>query len=141
MAEIQSGFLCNAATQDATGLVSVLGAFVDSVAAPALPIQALLNIVARIKHAEDELDRALDMKISVVRLSDGVDVVSAKGELRVERVLGGDPAEPAVSQLIVPLPVVLDKPGRHEVRLEVEGEVIWATPITANLLDGPPPQS
>ena len=55
MITLQAALLSNAASQEATGLISMLGAFVDQVAGPQLPIRQQLWVVARLLLEEEDI--------------------------------------------------------------------------------------
>lgn len=138
MAQIQTAFLCNYASQETSGLVSAIGAFVDSVMAPTLPLRAVLFLVTRIQYADDELDRQLEFLLRIARDDDDMTVVEAHGTIVATRELGADPSRPSISQLIMPIPAEFDRPGNHTLTVSIEGTQVWATPIVAVLLDSRP---
>jgi hypothetical protein len=138
MPRVRTGFLCNYATQEMTGLVSAIGVFADSVAAPALPVNHLFYVVMRLEWEEDELDRHYSIVIEVARDRDGAVVARLAGPGITQRDPTADPTARAVSQMVFPLPVSFPEPGRYTVRVSIDGDVVWEPPVSVSLLDGAP---
>jgi Family of unknown function (DUF6941) len=134
MAEVRDAFLCNYAAQDTSGLVSAMGAFVDTVYGAVIPITNIFYLVARLEHDASEADRDIPFAIQIARDADGALMVDASGTLQVQRDPTADPAAPLVGQMIVPIPVSFDQAGSHTLTLVLDGVPIWHTPISAVLL-------
>jgi hypothetical protein len=138
MPTVRTGFLCNYASQESAGLVSAIGAFVDSVYSQAPPIRALLFVVARVEYSEDELGVPMDLSLALRRESDDEMLIEATGIISADREFGTDPNVIPTSTLILPLAVEFTAPGRHVVRITIGERTVWEAPITAVLLDSAP---
>ena len=130
---MHNALLCNAAEVDPRGLVSMLGAFVDQIVGPSLPIRGQLWLVARvILHPADDGDHAFQ-----------VEVVGRDGEqvTRVEGTFTGpppgtseDPELPTGGNLVVPLALEFRRAGVYDVRLLLDGEPRSNLPLRVRLL-------
>jgi len=121
--------LCNAASLEQTGLVSMLGAFVDTVTGPVLPVRHVLTVVIRLLWEPAELNRPTRFDLSVTSPS-GVVAARIEGAGLTEGDPNDfDPAMPAGSLIVLPLPVEFGEVGIHLVRLAIEGTVLWETPL------------
>jgi hypothetical protein len=127
---LQAAVVANAASVDATGLVSMLGAFVDTVNAPSLPFRQQLWVVARLLL--DEEDRAQPHTTTlVVEHSDGTEPV-ARIEAAMQPTPDGrtfDPLMPVGAPVVFPLQLEFRRRGIYVVRLVVDGEALWETPL------------
>src|SRR5262245_40369140 len=129
VAQVQAGMLCNAASLEATGLVSMLGAFVDTVMGPVLPVRQQLTVVVRVLWGSSELNQVTHFDLSVTSPL-GVVVARIEGAGLTEGDPSTfDPAMPAGSLIVLPLPVEFGEVGIHRVRLAIEGSVLWEAPL------------
>jgi len=124
--------LCNAAHLDTTGLVSVLGGWVDSVAGPQLPVRSQLWIAARLTIEPSDVTTPHTLQIVVEHASGDEQVARVDAGLppgTPESIEGIDPEMPIGIPVVVPLPLEFRRTGRYLVRLIVDGERLWESPI------------
>jgi hypothetical protein len=121
-------FLANAAQADQTGLVSVLGAFIDTVQGPQLPVRQQLWVVGRLTLEPEDTTLPHPLAI-IVEHSDGTEQVA-----RIEIVLPSAPPGsldqfdadlPLGFPLALLLPLEFRRVGIYEVRLVLDGDPIW----------------
>lgn len=128
MVRVESAMLANAAQLDATGLVSVLGGFIDRIAGPQLPVRQMVTLVARITVDMDETAVPHSVSIIVEHI-DGTEQVARidsalpAGEPAVLANL--DPDLPIAAPIVVPLPLEFRRLGLYAFRLVVDGEELW----------------
>ena len=81
--------LCNAASIDQSGLVSVLGAFIDRLAGPQLPVTGQLWLVARFDWEESDFDSQHTVTVRIERMDDGEQIARIDGSSVAEAVARG----------------------------------------------------
>jgi hypothetical protein len=138
VARLQSAFLANAAQLEQTGLLSVLGAFIDSVAGPQLPVRQQIWVVGRFEVTIAEASVAHPVSVIVER-ADGTEqvarmdvVLSAADELRLATF---DPDLPIATPLVAPMPLEFRRTGLYLVRIVIDDVEMAALPLrvgTAN---------
>lgn len=128
MARAQAGMLCNAASIEATGLVSVLGAFVDTVTAPVLPVRHQTWVVVRILWDDHDLGVPHNMSVSVLD-PQGTVIASIGGPALVEAGEDTDMEMPPASMFAVPMLIEFPQVGIHNVVLQIDGTEIWSAPL------------
>jgi hypothetical protein len=135
MARLQAGFLCNAASVEGTGLVSVLGAFIDTVLGPQLPIRQQLWVVARFETEPADLDQVHTVSI-VVEHSDGEQLARIEGTTRLGAPPSGaaDPDLPMGFQIALPLLVEFRREGLYSVKLRLNGDEVLRRPMKVRAL-------
>jgi hypothetical protein len=127
---LQAALLCNAASQEASGLISMLGAFLDRLQGPQLPIRAQLWLVARLLLEQDDT-RSPHAFVIIVEHTDGTEQLArveatSPAAPDVQAPLGvPDPDLPIGAPLVVPLPLEFRRRGLYVVRLLVDGEQLW----------------
>lgn len=104
MARLQTAVLCNAASVEASGLVSMLGAFIDTVSGPALPVRTQIWIVARLlfEEADVGVDHTFEVLVEPVDVQTSAPVqplVRLSGVARPEPTPGIDPPTSNTSSL------------------------------------------
>jgi hypothetical protein len=127
--EIHSGLLCNAAATDSTGLVSMLGAFVDAVQGPELPIRVQLWVVARLRWAQEDLGHAHTVQLRCEREDDGERLAVIDGTTMATPPPGADLARPMGTMIVLPLALEFRRTGSYRVVIVVDGDALWEAPI------------
>lgn len=138
VARVRTAFLCNYASQETSGLISVIGAFVDTVYSPSLPIRHIFYLVASIEPDESEVGVDVEISLRLVRTSDSTVVLDARGQMRAERDPTGDPNAAPAGRAVVPIPAQFDEAGLYRFELRIADEPAWETPVFARLLDAGP---
>lgn len=127
MARVEPGMLCNAASIEQSGLVSMLGAMVDTVSGPVLPVRHTIWIVIRIVWDDGEYGAPHDLRVSLISPS-GATLASIQG-------LGlAPPAEaaeylPAASVFAAPILFETHDVGMHRVECAVDDKIVWQTAL------------
>lgn len=133
MPRLQTAVLCNAATVEASGLVSMLGAFVDSISGPALPVRHQLWVVARLHLFPEDISVDQVIEIEVVAQEGGATLASLNGVVRAEPTPGLDPEMIAGAPIVVPLAVEFPAPGMYHVTFKLNGDLLWDAPLRVNV--------
>lgn len=126
MIEVQAAFLSNAASVEANGLVSLLGAFVEVINTPQLPIRHQLWFVARLTVEEEDMDSPHSVVVTVEN-SDGTEPlarIEGSAPALVERGML-DPDVPTGMPVVIPMFLEFRREGLYYVRLVVDGEMMW----------------
>lgn len=145
MARLQTAVLCNAASVEQSGLVSMLGAFIDTVntSAPAGPIRQQLWIVARLLFDEADLgvDRTIEILVESLDLDDAppehealAPLVHISGVVRAERPPDADPRLAGGGPLVLPLALEFQATGLYHVTLSLDGDLLWDAPLAVKRL-------
>src|SRR5436190_23062535 len=121
MARLQTAVLCNAASVEQSGLVSVLGAFIDTITGQALPVQQQLWLAARLFVEEGDIGATLELVVIVEPLDVDEPSLLQPGPLvRLdERIAEAAPLpslDPRLSgggSLVLPLAVLLPSAGLY----------------------------
>lgn len=121
--------LCNAASVDQSGLVSILGGFIDRLAGPQLPVRGQLWLVARFDWEEADFDSQHTVTVRIERLDDGEQIARVDGTSVAERPPPGaiDPDMPIGWNIVIPVAVEFRRTGLHRVSLSVDAEPRWDT--------------
>jgi len=125
---LQTALLCNAATTETTGLVSMLGAFVDNVNVGQFPAAVQLWFVARLQWDDTDYGQTHTVVIKVEH-PDGEQLVRIDGSADAQLNPGVDPEMPVGGALVVPLMTQFRREGRYEVSLTVNGDLFWMSPL------------
>jgi len=136
VAEVQNAILCNAAEADPRGLVSMLGAFVDQISGPQLPIRGQLWLVARVVlTAADDGEHGFVLE---VHGRDGEQVTRIDGSFQGQPpAMSQDPEMPTGGNLVVPLALDFRRAGIYDVRLLLDGVRRWELPLKVRLAAPP----
>jgi hypothetical protein len=138
VARLQTAVLCNAASVEQSGLVSMLGAFIDTLTGTSLPIRQNVWLVSRLLF--DPADVGIDQAIDIVVENDASTgpprpLIRISGTVRAEptadidpRILGGGP-------IVFPLPLEFPQPGLYHVMFSLNGDLLWDAPILVKLAD------
>lgn len=130
MATVQAGFLCNAASTESSGLVSVLGAFVDTVTGPQLPVRHLMFVVVRLMLEPEDFDTAHAFGFEVVHSADGEVVARVDGGAPPQpRPTNVDPNLPSGVILSLPMSLEFRRVGIYTVNFRLDGDVAWSAPL------------
>lgn len=139
VARLQTAVLCNAASVEASGLVSILGAFVDTVntTAEAGPIRQQLWMVARLVFDDADLgvDRTIEVLVEALELDEPTvqeqlpALVQISGVVRAERPPDADPRLLGGGPLVLPLALEFPDTGLYHVTLSLEGDLLWDAPL------------
>jgi hypothetical protein len=128
MPSLQTAFLCNAASPDANGLVSVLGGFVDKVSALQLPVRSQIWLVARV--VLDEADRKSQHVVVIqVDHTDGTEQVLRVEGTQPPQMGDFDPDLPVGALVILPMALEFRRVGLYNVSLIVDGDRLWECPL------------
>jgi hypothetical protein len=110
--------LCNAASVEQSGLVSMLGAFIDTITGRELPIRQQLWMVARLllEEGDEGVDQTIEILAEPVELDDAVVVPTAplariSGTIRAERTPDVDPLILSGGPIVLPLALEFPKTG------------------------------
>jgi hypothetical protein len=124
---LRNAMLCNAASVEQSGLVSMLGAFIDRLAGPQLPVRGQLWLVARFDWEDADLDAQHMITIKIERVDDGEQVARIDGSVVGERPVPGtfDPEMPVGWNIVLPVPAEFRRVGLHRVSLSLDAEVRW----------------
>lgn len=135
MPDLRNAMLCNAASVEQSGLVSMLGAFIDHVGGPQFPIRVQLWIVARVEWREEDYGQHHTLVIKVDRVDDGEQVARIDGSAYTEKPAPGtyDPEMPVGGTIVVPLPMEFRRGGLHRVSLALDAEELWSTPLKVDV--------
>ncbi len=126
---LQSAFLANAAQVDQSGLVSVLGAFVEVANAPQLPARHQLWLVARYALEEGDAGPAVPLAL-IVEHTDGERLLRIDATFPVsDTPPNRDPEIPVTVQLVLPFALEFRRQGLYHVRLLYNGEQILNLPL------------
>jgi hypothetical protein len=129
MPKLGTAFLANAASVDPTGLVSVLGAFVEVITPPQLPTRIQLWLVARMSYEEGDLDESMHTFTIRVDHQDGEPVARIDGGARFVESPNTDPDLPSGFQIVLPLALELRRGGLYFAQLLIDGEEMWRGPF------------
>jgi hypothetical protein len=121
--------LCNAASVEQSGLVSMLGAFIDRLGGPQLPVRSQLWVVARFDWEDPDFDSQHTLTIKIERVDDGEQVARIDGSVVAELPAPGtfDPDMPVGWNVVLPFPAEFRRTGLHRVSLAVDAEPKWET--------------
>jgi len=112
----------------------MLGAFVDTVGGPALPINVQLWLVARLVQEEGDDVEGVDHIVVLVESVGGESVCRLEAQAtRTRPPLSGpvDPDMPQGGLMVVPLPMSFPRSGLYSVSLAVNGQQLWLAPLRA----------
>ena len=126
MPSVQAAMLCNAASVEQSGLVSMLGAFIDNISGPQFPIRHQLWLVARVQWNPGDEGRAHTLVVQVAH-PDGEELFRVEGGAAVGE--GSDPTMPSGGNLVVPLLLDVRRPGIYQISLSMNGEPLWVGPL------------
>jgi hypothetical protein len=129
MPKLGTAFLANAASTDASGMVSVLGAFVELVGSPQLPARLQLWLVARMLYEEGDLDGSVHSFTVRVDHADGEPVARIDGGAQFTESPNADPDMPSGFQIVLPLALELRRQGIYFVQLLIDGDEKWSGPF------------
>ncbi len=124
---LRHAMLANAASVEQSGLVSMLGAFIDRLTGPQLPVRGNLWLVARVDWEDQDFDTPHTILITVERRDDGEQIARVEGNAVTNRPPEGsvDSDLPVGGNLIVPLFLEFRREGLHAVTLSVDSDRIW----------------
>ena len=140
MARLQAAVLCNAASVEASGLVSILGAFVDTVntTAETGPVRQQLWMVARLLFVDADIgvDHTVEVLVEPLELDEPVaqggeipPLVQISGVVRAERPPDADPRLLGGGPLVLPLALEFPGTGLYHVTLSLDGDLLWDAPL------------
>ena len=131
MIRLQSALLANAAQLEPSGLVSLLGGWIDSVAGPEMPVRQQLWVVARLTLEPDDVKVAHTFRL-VIEHSDATERV-ATFDTSIPPNAGPvdqiDPDLPLAIPLVLPMAAEFRRPGLYYVRLIVDGDELWSNTL------------
>jgi hypothetical protein len=132
---LQTAVLANAASIEASGLVSVLGAFVDTIYAQQEPHQQLLWFVARLLFDEGDVGHDQTFRV-VVEPNEGIagvpDTPLAVVAGSVNPTLppqGIDPRFAGGGPLVFPRPIQFPRRGLYHVTFTLNEDLLWDSPL------------
>jgi hypothetical protein len=130
MPRLQTAVLANAASIDTNGLVSILGAFVDTVTADQIPHKQMLWFVARvfIDTGEVGVEQQVEVTVMAVDNDDALVRVTASFIPQIPP-QGVDPRIAGGGPLVFPLAIEFPTFGMYHVSFEANGELLWDGPI------------
>jgi hypothetical protein len=113
--------LCHAAlVQD--NLLSMLGAGIDRVDAPQLPMNVAFTFVGRVVWAEEELGAPHVLRVKV-RHDDGEQLADMQIPVQPVRATGMHDGSIA-TQVCMPIPLLVRRAGRYVYELWVDGDLV-----------------
>jgi hypothetical protein len=132
---LQAALLANAASLETSGLISMLGGFVDAVAAPQLPIRHQIWLIARLIAEQDDMSEPHALVVTVDH-SDGTEQLArveatTNAQAQME---GIDPDLPIGMPVVMPLFLEFRRLGLYHVRLVLDGELVWEGPFKVRTL-------
>jgi hypothetical protein len=132
---LQAALLANAASLEASGLISVLGGFVDAVAAPQLPIRHQVWLVARLLAETDDMTSPHAIVVTVDH-SDGTEQLArVEATTNAQPEMSGiDPDLPIGMPVVMPLFLEFRRLGLYHIRLVLDGETVWEAPFKVRTL-------
>ena len=132
MIRVDSAFVANAAHLEANGLVSVLGAWVDGIAGPQLPVRQQLWFVARLTLESLDAETAHTFTL-LVEHSDGSEEVARieTGAPPIPRSALDqlDPDLPIAVPMVLLMPLEFRRVGLYYFRLRIDGDLAWSSPL------------
>ena len=138
MAYADYALICNAARVDSDGLVSILGAGIDRLAGPGLPLNVVLTFVARIVWGEEELGSRHEVQIRV-RYEDDEELARFDAFAEPQRDPQMVEGLPVATVLALPVPLQFRRFGKYYFQLRVNDEVKTEPPLVV-VASGPPGQ-
>jgi hypothetical protein len=132
---LQAALLANAASLEASGLISILGGFVDAVAAPQLPIRHQIWLVARLIAEPEDMNDPHAFVVTVDH-SDGTEQLArVEATTNAQPQMDGiDPDLPIGMPVVMPLFLEFRRLGLYHVRLVLDGETVWEAPFKVRTL-------
>ncbi|MPY95424.1 MAG: hypothetical protein GEV08_20920 [Acidimicrobiia bacterium] len=132
MAELDFALLAHSARQEpAGGLLSVLGAGINRLAAQEAPFEITLTFASRLQWDEGELgqDHAWEL---IVSHADGERLAVIGGSAKPEREDHHLPW-PITTSILRPVPLLFRRPGTYTFTLRVDGEPLALLPLLVDL--------
>lgn len=141
MARLQAAVLCDAAKVDQGGLVSMLGAFVDTITASAgPPIRHAFQLACRfyLDPADVGEQHRLEVTVECVEADEGQvtppgPLVAITGVFAVEGLGDADPRISGGAPIVLPLLVEFPGTGLYHATLKLDGDLLWTAPILIKL--------
>ena len=146
MARLQTAVLCSAASVEQSGLVSMLGAFIDTITGRGeMPVRYQLWFVARLLFDEADVGVGQEIEIVVDPLEpEGEELpqtvrplARVQGEVRAEPTSGLDPRQTGGGLIVVPLALEFDRLGLYHVTFSLNGDLLWDAPLVVKLATPP----
>lgn len=113
----------------------MLGAFIDRVGGPQLPVRIQIWLVARLEWLDEDFGNHHTVVIKIEREDDGEQVARIDGEAFTDRPPSGafDPEMPIGGNLVIPIPAEFRRDGLYSVSLSVDAEELWRAPLKVHV--------